>query len=326
MSELIREHTLLFSRENYNLPEATLSSIHPIHRQSNLVEWVHDEPPTQPLLTENPTPNQTLACPRTLSLSLKTERKGSHQSPCDKNVTHHLSDHQFTEGSSCASSALIYDNYNCQHSPALEFLQTRPPPSSPPACTNKAPEAAIDSCVQSRSWPDMEEPIWGPDRALGDSGGNSEAQDSTLSVYDNMGVEGQGEGYTEEKKSSGIVEAKGGTASIADSSSSWSSCEIVPLDGDSEGGGAASPCNNSPGHVASFRMDFGEIGPRANSPASSSVPTDAPLSTGSSEVFLPNAPLEPLGIPASHAMQCLVAGIRQQMARQKAEYEAKLNR
>lgn len=330
MSELIREHTLLFSRENYNIPEATLPSIHPIHRQSNLVEWVHGEPPTQPLLTENPVPfpDQTLACSRKLSLSLKTERRGSHQSPCDKSVTHHLSetDQQLTEGSSCARSALISDNYNCQHSPAHEFLQTRLPPSSPPpACMNKVPEVGIESCVQSRSWPDMEEPIWGPERALGDSGGNSEAQESTLSVYDNMAVEEQGEGYTEDK-SNVIVEAKGGTASLADSSSSWSSCEIMPLDGDSRSGGAASPSHDSPGHFASFRMDFGEEGPRANSPASSSAPTDAPLSTGSSEVFLPNAPHEPLGFPASHAMQCLVAGLRQQMARQKAEYEAKINR
>ncbi|XP_057216013.1 rho GTPase-activating protein 24 isoform X2 [Triplophysa rosa] len=329
MSELIREHTLLFTRENYHLPEATLPSIHP--NSQILAEWVHVEPPAQPLLTENPTPlpNQTLACRRTLSLSLKTERRGSHQSPSDNNVTHHLSEvgHQLTEESSCTSSALIYDNYNCQHSPAHAFLQTRPSPSSPPpACTNKVLEVGIESCVQSRSWPDMEEPTWGPERALGDSGGNSEAQDSTLSVYDNMGVEDQGKGYTEDKKSCAIVEGKGGTASIADSSSSWSSCEIVPLDEDSGSGGAASPCHDSPGHFTSFRMDFGEEGPRPNSPASSSAPTDAPLSTGSREVFLPNAPLEPLGFPASHAMQCLVAGLRQQMVRQKVEYDAKINR
>ncbi|XP_056586292.1 rho GTPase-activating protein 24 isoform X1 [Triplophysa dalaica] len=328
MSELIREHTLLFSRENCNLPEATLPSIHP--NLQILAEW-QSEPPTQPLLTENPAllPNQTLACPRTLLLSLKTERKGSNQSPCDKNVTQHLSEtgHQLAEESSCASSALIYDNYNCQYSQVHEFLQTRPSPSSPPpACTNKVLEAGIESCVQSRSWPDMEEPTWGPERALGDSGGDSEAQDSTLSVYDNMGVKDQGKECTEDKNSCAIVEGKGGAASRADSSSSWSSCEIVPLDADSGSEGAASPCHDSPGHCTSFRMDLGEEGPRPNSLASSSAPTDAPLSTGSSEVFLPNAPLEPLGFPVSHAMQCLVAGLRQQMARQKAEYEAKINR
>lgn len=165
----------------------------------------------------------------------------------------------------------------------------------------------------------MEDARWGPERVLGESGGSSEAQDSTLSVYDNIVTEVQGKQYTEDG------DAKG-TASATESSSSWSSCEIVPLDGGSGSGGAASPCHPSPGQFPSFRMDSGEEDIRPNSPASSSAPTDAPLSTGSSEVFLPNAPQEPLGFPASHAMQCLIAGLRQQMTRQKAEYEAKINR
>lgn len=165
----------------------------------------------------------------------------------------------------------------------------------------------------------MEDARWGPERVLGESGGSSEAQDSTLSVYDNIVTEVQGKQYTEDR------DAKG-TASATESSSSWSSCEIVPLDGGSGSGGAASPCHPSPGQFPSFRMDSGEEDIRPNSPASSSAPTDAPLSTGSSEVFLPNAPQEPLGFPASHAMQCLIAGLRQQMTRQKAEYEAKINR
>ncbi|XP_055035734.2 rho GTPase-activating protein 24 isoform X1 [Misgurnus anguillicaudatus] len=324
MSELIREHTLLFSRDNCNLPEATLPSIHPIHGQSNLVEWVHGELPTQ---SENHTllSDQTSACPRKLSLPHMKEKRQSVQSPCNKNNISET-EQQLTEGSSSASSALIYDNYN-QQSSASEFLHTRhelSPSTPPPARLNKVLEDGVESRVQSRSWPDMEEPIWGPERTLGESG----ALESTLSVYDNMGVEEhQGEGYTEEEKLSiSIVETKGGTASPAESSNSWSSCEITPLDGNSESSGEATPCQDSLGHFSSFRMDSCEEGPHPYSPASSSAPTDAPLSTGSSEVFLPNAPHEPLGFPASHAMQCLVAGLRQQMARQKAEYEAKINR
>ncbi|XP_058613681.1 rho GTPase-activating protein 24 isoform X1 [Onychostoma macrolepis] len=325
MSELIREHSLLFSRENCNPPETSLQAAFPIQRHSNLVEWVH-EPPAhlrEPLLSKDHMvlPDQTVAGPHKHSLPLNTEKRESFQSPCDKIITHlSETEQQLQENSSPTSSALIYDNYN-QSSPAQESLHTRhiPTPSTPlPACSSlsKELEAGVQICMQSRSWPDMEEPSWGPEKALGESGGSSEAQDSNLSVYDNIVNEEQGEQNIEDR------EAKG-TVSVAESSSSWSSCEIVPLDGS---GGAASPCNVSSGQFSSFRMDSREEELRPNSPASSSAPTDAPLSTGSSEVFLPNAPQEPLGFPASHAMQCLVAGLRQQMTRQKAEYEAKINR
>uniref|UniRef100_A0A673LMI9 Rho GTPase-activating protein 24-like n=1 Tax=Sinocyclocheilus rhinocerous TaxID=307959 RepID=A0A673LMI9_9TELE len=332
MSELIREHNLLFSRENCNTPETSLQATHPIQRHSNLVEWVH-EPPAhlrEPLLSKDHMvlPDQTVACPHKHSLTLNTERRGSFQSPCDKNITHFSeTEQQLQENSSPTSSALIYDNYS-QHSSAQESLHKRhvPPPSTPPpACSSlsKVLEAGVQISMQSRSWPDMEEPSWGPEKALGENEsqdrGSSEAQDSTLSVYDNIVTEEQGEQYIEDR------EAKG-TASVAESSSSWSSCEIVPLDGGCGSGGTAIPCNVSPGQFPSFRMDSREEELRPNSPASSSAPTDAPLSTGSSEVFLPNAPQEPLGFPASHAMQCLVAGLRQQMTKQKAEYEAKINR
>ncbi|XP_073680598.1 rho GTPase-activating protein 24 isoform X2 [Garra rufa] len=328
MSELIREHNLLFSRENCNPPETSSQATNPIQRHSNLVEWVH-EPPAHlrvPLLSKDHMvhPDQTVACTHKHSLPLNTERRGSFQIPCDKNITHLSETEQLLlENSSPTSSTVIYDNYS-QHSSAQESLNIRhvPTPSTPPpACSSlsKALEAGVQICMQSRSWHDMEEPSWGPGKVLGESGGSSEAQDSNLSVYDNIVTEEQGEQYIEDR------EAKG-TASVAESSSSWSSCEIVPLDGGSGSGGAASPCNVSPRQFPSFRMDSREEELRLNSPASSSAPTDAPLSTGSSEVFLPNAPQEPLGFPASHAMQCLVAGLRQQMTRQKAEYEAKINR
>ncbi|XP_051533214.1 rho GTPase-activating protein 24-like isoform X3 [Myxocyprinus asiaticus] len=335
MSELIREHSLLFSRENYSPPEASLSAIHPINRHSNLVEWVHGEPTAhsrESLLSEYhaPLPDQSVGGPQKLSMPFMTGGTESFQSPCD---AHHLSvtERQLQVDSSPTSSALIYDNHSQQGS-AQESLHIRhvPTPITPlPACSSmpRVQETGVETFVQSKSWPDMGEPNWGQERALGESGGSSEVQDSTLSVYDNIGTEQQREGCMEDRESgSGTVEAKGGTTSMADISSSWSSCEIVPLDGGSRRGGAGSPCHGSPVCFHSFRMDSGEEDPHPNSPASSSAPTDAPLSTGSSEVFLPNAPQEPLGIPASHAIHCLVAGLRQQMARQKAEYEAKINR
>ncbi|XP_051537329.1 rho GTPase-activating protein 22-like isoform X2 [Myxocyprinus asiaticus] len=338
MSELIREHSSLFSRENYSPPEASLPAIHPIHRHSNLMEWVHGEPMVhsrESLLCEDNVPltDQTVAYPRKLSMPLMAVRTESFQSLCENIFSHHLSEteRQLQEDYLPTSSALIYDNHS-QQSSAQESLHIRhvPTPATPsPACSSmpRVVEAGVETFVQSKSWPDMEEPNWGPERVLGESGGSSEAQDSTLSVYDNIGTEKQREGCTENReKGSCIVEAKVGTTSKMDSSSSWSSCEIVPLDGGSRSGEAASPCNSYPVRIHSFRIDSGEEDPHPNSPASSSAPTDAPLSTGSSEVFLPNAPQEPLGIPVSHAMQCLIAGLRQQKARQKAEYKAKINR
>lgn len=249
MSELIREHSLLFSRENCNPPETSLQVALPIQRHSNLVEWVH-EPPAhlrEPLFCKDHMvlPDQTVACPHKHFLPLNTMRRGSFQSPCDKNIAHSSeTEQQHQENSSPTSSALIYDNYS-QNSPQ-ESLHTRHvhTPSTPlPATTacsslSKELEAGVQICMQSRSWPDIEELSCGPEKALEESGGSSEAQDSTLSVYDNIVTKEQGEQYIEDR------EAKG-TASVAESSSSWSSCEIVPLDGGSGSGGAASPCNVS---------------------------------------------------------------------------------
>uniref|UniRef100_A0A671NRA7 Si:ch211-247j9.1 n=1 Tax=Sinocyclocheilus anshuiensis TaxID=1608454 RepID=A0A671NRA7_9TELE len=209
MSELIREHSLLFSRENCNPPETSLQAALPIQRHSHLVEWVH-EPPAhlrEPLLSKDHMvlPDQTVACPHKHSLPLNTKRRESFQSPCDKNITHSSeTEQQFQENSSPTSSALIYDNYS-QNSPAQESLHTRhvPTPSTPlPACTSlsKELEAGVQICMQSRSWPDMEEPSWGPEKALGESGGSSEAQDSTLSVYDNIVTKEQGEQYIEDRE------------------------------------------------------------------------------------------------------------------------------
>lgn len=164
------------------------------------------------------------------------------------------------------------------------------------------------------------------ERVLGDSGGSSEAQDSTLSVYDNMVTGVQLDDCIEEGEAgTGMVDLEGGTARMADSTSSWSSCEILLGDVGSGSGGTASPCHSSV-CFPSFRSDLGESDLHPCSPASSTAPTDAPLSTGSSEVFLPNASSDSQDPPASQAIQCLVVGLRQQMARQKAEYEAKISR
>ncbi|TRY71287.1 hypothetical protein DNTS_015981 [Danionella cerebrum] len=324
MSEMIREHSTLFSRQKSNLPDTSLQVVHPIQRQSDLVEWVQESPPVmmEPLLKSNE--SQSVVYPDKNN-SPTAESRRSIQNQFNTDITQYLleTERQVQEDSSPASSNLNNGSQNHQNT-AQESPHSRqiPVPSTrTPSCssTTNLLEAGVEASVQSRSWPDMEEPKWGQQRALGESGGSSEAQESTLSVYDNVVSEVPMQGHTEDNVAKG-------TASATESSSSLSSCEIVPLDSCTGNSCAASPCHVSPEQFPFIRMDSGEDDLRLNSPASSSAPTDAPLSTGSSEVFLPNVPQEPLGFPASHVVQCLIAGLRQQMSRQKAEYEAKIIR
>ncbi|XP_058271241.1 rho GTPase-activating protein 24 isoform X2 [Hemibagrus wyckioides] len=338
MSELIREHSMLFSRENNRkAPGTSGPAFASTHRQCSLVEWVYTKPtssPRDPQLGLNsdgvPHPTQTFKpCSRKFSLPLMTERRCSSQS---SHTPHHLAEiqQQQREVPSLASSTLLYEN----HSPSLLAQESPhsglvPPPTTPPTASSSTitvAEVGHDGCLQSTSWPGLGQCAWETERVLGDSGGSSEAQDSTLSVYDNMVIGVQLDDCIEEGEAGpGMVDLEGGTARMADSNSSWSSCEILLGDVGSGSGGTTSPCHSSV-CFPSFRSDLGESDLHPCSPASSTAPTDAPLSTGSSEVFLPNASSDSQDPPASQAIQCLVVGLRQQMARQKAEYEAKISR
>ncbi|KAM8900639.1 rho GTPase-activating protein 24-like isoform 2-T2 [Spinachia spinachia] len=189
------------------------------------------------------------------------------------------------------------------------------------------------------------------------SRGSSEAQeDSNHSVYDNL----DGESLRHRREDAGRFEsddpggpigpgerdaALEGAGHSRDSSSSWSSCEVLPLD---EGGEAmalvcpdASP--NTP--TTSGRMAGEENGGdddpedgddnednyggsdgvhHLNSPASCSVPSDSPLSTGSSEVFLPSGPPVLQSKPGD--AHSTLAELQHQMAKQKAEYQTRIQR
>lgn len=336
MSELIREHSLLFSREvNRKAPGTSVQAFASTHRQGSQVDWVYTKPsapPTDPQLGLNsdcePQPAQTfkLSCSRKFSLPLMTEQRFSSHS---SHTPHHLAETQ-QQGSSQASSALHFGNHRPSPSAHRSHHSGLVPPSTtPPTALSSmitVAEVGHESCLQSTTWPGLGQCSWETERALGDSGESSEAQDSTLSVYDNMLKVHMDDCVDEGEAGTGNVDLEGGTARMADSTSSWSSCEILLGDRGSGSGGTASPCHSSV-CFPSFRTDLGESDLHPNSPASSSAPTDAPLSTGSSEVFLPNAPSQDSqDPPASQAIQCLMLGLRQQMARQKAEYEARINR
>uniref|UniRef100_UPI003AADE718 rho GTPase-activating protein 24 n=1 Tax=Centroberyx gerrardi TaxID=166262 RepID=UPI003AADE718 len=186
------------------------------------------------------------------------------------------------------------------------------------------------------------------------SGGSSEAQeDSTPSVYDNLdraSLHQRMENVTSGHFDSTAAGSHLGTSEegaeleevgqTVDSSSSWSSCEILPLDvskcqGDGTVVGGASPVS-SPRRSTRFPSNQGSEDDNDDddihhptSPASCSVPSDDPLSTGSSEVFLPSGPpdlQEPQPQPQPGGAHGLLAELRQQMARQEAEYRARIQR
>ncbi|XP_066502675.1 rho GTPase-activating protein 24 isoform X2 [Hoplias malabaricus] len=336
MSELIREHCMLLSKENHHAsPGPSIQAFVPTHRECSQVEWVHTEPSGHPSEPQMDLTGDRLAqpaktsmqCSRKLSLPLMAERRASCYSVRTQRL---LSETQQwkTNTSPQASSALLYENHR------LSLSTQGSPGTRPVACSTTPPSASSsmtavaeggDDCVQPCSWPGVGQSDWGTERILGDSGGSSDAQDSTLSVYDNMGMEEQADGHVEEEEEVAIIgpQELEASPSVADSGSSWSSCDVLPMEGGSRSDGTASPCNNSI-CFPSLRTYPGEGDPHPNSPASSSAPTDAPLSTGSSEVFLPNG--DPNGPAASQAMHCLLTGLRNQMARQKAEYEGKIHR
>ncbi|KAM9348760.1 rho GTPase-activating protein 24-like [Symphorus nematophorus] len=234
----------------------------------------------------------------------------------------------------------------------------------------------------AKAWPDPQEAgagFWSSGAAEEEgavpetaSGGSSEAQeDSNLSAYDNLDKVSQCqtmEDVTGENLETNDPEDRIETCEEEvelekagqrkDSSSSWSSCEVIPLDESGDALGAVSP-DISPkrpkrlrsGQIAGSSQndkhednnndndddeddDEDEVDDNdgihhPNSPASGSVLSDSPLSTGSSEVFLPSAPPDPQG-PESQSLprdaHVLLAELRQQMAQQRSEYQARIQR
>ncbi|XP_027133923.1 rho GTPase-activating protein 24 [Larimichthys crocea] len=194
------------------------------------------------------------------------------------------------------------------------------------------------------------------------SGGSSDAhEDSALSAYDNLDRVSLGqrmEDITGEHLETNDPESHAGNCEeegeleearqTRDSSSSWSSCDILPLDESADAVCAISPDmspkrlkrlpssvvaeeenNHDDEHEDNNNDNDDDDIHHPNSPASGSVLSDSPLSTGSSEVFLPSGPpdlQEPEPQSQARDAHSLLAELRQQMAQQKAEYQARIQR
>lgn len=195
--------------------------------------------------------------------------------------------------------------------------------------------------------------------------GSSEAQEnSTFSAYDNL--HSLSLCQSKEDMSGEYVEASEPAAPAGtpeevdkleegvfkvDSSSSWSSCEILPFDegGDSTGpAGAAAPpmrrqrlhangesshnveeCEKKRNDVNDDEENDEDEDDHVYYPASLASCSVSPLSTGSSDVFLPAGSPEHLGSESPNQTSnthSLLSELRDQMASQRAEYQARIQR
>lgn len=204
----------------------------------------------------------------------------------------------------------------------------------------------------TKAWPEPGEPstgLWSSGAAEECASGNSSEvlEESTPSAYDNLDrvsscqkMEDDTSGHfdicddieaqPEEKAERGEEEQ------TRESSSSWSSCEVLPLDENNsvEEGRFSSHVeeeesseNGDHEHSDHNDTDNAEGVHHRNSPAACSARSGSPLSTGSSEVFLPSGPSDcQRDEPRPRDTQSLLFDLRQQMIKQKLQYQARIQR
>ncbi|XP_053188155.1 rho GTPase-activating protein 22-like [Scomber japonicus] len=396
MLQLIREHESLFSKIPPSISARPLGGSHasPIAlRQPHLHPTPCLRQLSLPLITEpgqiaaeghNPSVISSAAVKSELSSGQKRllghRYTSSHPENCfyplpstSQPLQHHAEGHN-----------IDYHQHHADQGSSSANVET--------STTSLQPQDPLIDSSKSRSmltgwaeaWPGLEEAgasFWSSGAAEEESTvpkaasrGSSEAQeDSTLSVYDNMDKVSLCQRMSEdgERHSKKVVgghirtceeEVELEERQTVDSSSSWSSCEIFPLDEISDAVEGVSPdmAPKRPTRLPSSQVaedessdtddhgdndnanddddnvddddgggDDGDHAHYYNSPASCSVLSNSPLSTGSSEVFLPSGPpdvQEPESQSQPRDAHSLLAELRQQMAQQKAEYQARIHR
>ncbi|KAI1902972.1 hypothetical protein AGOR_G00022280 [Albula goreensis] len=309
MSELIREYSFLFQRDGDDT--AWSDSTH-------FPEGVYSGPAAQPhcsCTTPGPASgpgseglppdlHSPVPCPSQLPLRPLTDGTSPPETNGMLRCQSETEPRPLDTSSAGSSDNPLYENL------LQSDFQALPPPPPPPPPPPSSPGPVVPPRTAGRR---VIGPVGGGgERGRGQVIGDgprdrrkaSDANESTLSVYDNIDP---GSGHNGGGRRTHSLEPEDGMTSA--DSSSWSSCEVLAEDSTANG-------------LPSFRTDPEER--RVNSPTSSAL-TDAPLSSGSSEVFLPSAPPDPhVSHPSSNAMHCLLAGLRQQMARQKLEYESRI--
>ncbi|XP_041120956.1 rho GTPase-activating protein 24-like [Polyodon spathula] len=335
MSVLISEHRTLFIREtSRGAPNADSSPAGQRCRAR-----IQKEDPTAPprvldgsqgceiengLLNVNGIWARQLSLPFTArkgsSRNLKQEDRPASLQSCIPSTGHRCQSKMENRGNEDPSPGGVSDHLYDSYCPGLacavgQFLETETGietgASSIPAttsCTTAAQNGPIPTITQS-SWVDdcHEDTDSSAERRL------SDPHESTFSVYDNIDIAPLPTPPSPPPPISNLEDM----TSVGSISWSSSSCEIL-LEETSE----ASRCSSS------RTAGGGSMEPNLSSSLSlrpSSALTDnlgaGVVSSGSSEVCLAMQDNNPGNSPATH---CLLAGLKQQMARQKAEYEAKI--
>ncbi|XP_077402655.1 rho GTPase-activating protein 24-like isoform X2 [Vanacampus margaritifer] len=357
MLELIREHQSLFSRVSVPV---TAHAAREFHASPGALRRPHlHQPP----------------CLRQMSLPLIAERcrepgQSTSSMPSAAAMSEVTSDHKRFLGHRYTSS----HPENCffplpsSSQPLQNHHEERTRDQHQHLASFGSPSANVRSCAEPRSghmgW--ME--VWTSLGEAGDrggdlcsssatqiavaegegpevaSGGSSEEQeDSSPSDYDNLNMapSGQtledvaGEHVNPNDEGNSGEETEEAWQTV-DDSSSWSSCEVLPLDKDPVGRVSpdVTPMRSPSSQAAEddkhldgdTESDFNGRH-NLNTPTSGSILS--PLSTGSSEVFLPSGPAEP-SPPELQSQpddaESLLAEIRQQMAQQRTEYQARIHR
>ncbi|KAK7925127.1 hypothetical protein WMY93_007437 [Mugilogobius chulae] len=198
-----------------------------------------------------------------------------------------------------------------------------------------APLSKPDCLSWTEAWTDLRDPnvdYWTPDEPT------RAWLSDTPSAYDNIEKESSRSGSFENvcaENEDPLQEDNAAAEQNEGSSTSWSSCEIIPLEE------TVSPAPSAKRHSSLPAMELTEaMGSESEeqfeslhytTPTSRSEPSVSPLSTGSSEVFLPSevegqGQSQESGTRQPEDTHALLVELQRQMARQREEYQARIHR
>ncbi|XP_055004301.1 rho GTPase-activating protein 24-like [Boleophthalmus pectinirostris] len=280
-------------------------------------------------------------CLRQMSLPLITEKDSeAGQSSVPKSEFYqkkllghrHTSSHPETCMFLAPGSSSPYNNVNLHHHGDQQGHSVPLPLLKP------------DGLSWTEAWSDLRDPnvdYWTPDapnEGLASLSGGSSISNgiSTPSAYDNIEKENSNSGSFENVQPETAEQPQNlEEEQNEESSTSWSSCEIIPLEE------SLSPAPSAKRHTSLPVMELKDLDNEGEepfeslhytTPTSRSEPSISPLSTGSSEVFLPSGPPElqdqegQMETSEPRDTHSLLVELQRQLARQREEYQARIQR
>ncbi|XP_057676619.1 rho GTPase-activating protein 24 [Corythoichthys intestinalis] len=360
MLEMIREHQSLFSRVLVPVPAHTTAGF-----------YASPAALRRPHLHQCPCPRQ-MSLPLIAERCREPAQSTSSVSPAAATSGHKtLLGHRYTSSHpETCFFPLLSPSKNHYEGRTREQCQQLISGGSPPADVHSSKEPKSEHMSWMEVWNSLgeprdtvgkalaDEPLWipgatqmavaegdctkGTDTNVPSRSSSGTQEDSTPSDYDNLDsahssqiMEDVASEHLDPKEERDSGEESEEAWQTVDDSSSWSSCEVLPLLKSGSQVSLDVTPKRSPSSQAAeddkrldgdAESDHNE-GRHLNTPTSGSILS--PLSTGSSEVFLPSGPPELSG-PENQSQpddaQLLLAELRQQMAQQRTEYQARIHR